>query len=198
MKFFFRTYKNHVYIDDQNKILVVPGEWHYIEDEEKTLYKFLSDCGYKRPSIDSAKNIIVSLDGEPIEAVREIFKKRAEKANRIREHYENEYLRHQEQVKKYGNVFIGIDRHVDDFDTGFSVFALMNSKYTRKQQAEYIRQNKKDFIGLVAQEIKRKCKNKYSDLLPFCTITNITVGGRNETVITFELKEKLQSILKGE
>ena len=183
-----------VYVD-KNIIKIKPYNPHRNYGYEM-LEDIYHECGYVRFEPAVSGHIVYDFIGKTLDEFKEELKRRAKILAKHRGNSMKYFKRWIEQCETFSDIPIGIDKQIDDFETGFSVFVLMNSKYTRKKQADFIRNNKKKFIAFVVQEIKRLKKRKYANLIPFCRVSNVMVTNRNEAVVTFELKEKLEDVLK--
>ena len=158
----------------------------------------LSECGYASNCVkDAQRYLALSFDGNSIEKLKEELKRRAKRNKTIRERDKKNYkdwMNESEEVKKW---LIGVDKNVDNFETGFSVYVLMNSGHTRAEQANFIRNRKQVFIQFVMKEMRKIKNGKYIDLIPFCKMSEITVKNNNEVVVTFEFKDGLKEAING-
>lgn len=185
-----------IWVDDNDKIRVLGGLNRSVDTSEiEAIYK---ECGYVAFNQITSIKHLASYDGMSIEDLKKNLRKRSRRSKQNRKYEKDKLERYFKQRNEIKDYIISVDKEVDDFDTGFSVFVLMKTTHTRNEQVRFVKENTKLLLSFVENELKtNKRKKKYADLLPFCYVSNITITNRNEAVVTFELKEHLQSVLSG-
>ena len=88
------------------------------------------------------------------------------------------------------NIVVGIDKHIDIFETGFSVRVLFKSETTQKERKKFGTENKKDFVLWAMEEIQetKSITNKIGDIC-FYEPKEIVFLRIPEAEIKFEVKD---------
>lgn len=199
MKLLCRAYHDALYVDDFGKI--IKGTYKKLDSTDKSIIHDIAvECGYtERNHIECSFggfDFLASFAGKPLEDLKKVLIARAERNKKEREkrHKQIEDWNSQkDEIKKF---LIGIDKKIYDFETGFNVYVIMNTHNHKSEQVNFIKTHKKIFVSFVVGEIKKLKNKKYSDLLTFCYISEITIKNNNEVVVTFEIKEELQEKLQ--
>lgn len=163
--------------------------------------EIVENSGYSQKYIESYSrwhdlmDFIDSFVGKDISDLKNAIDKRVKinQKNRIAMEKSKEAL--QESISRFGNVLISV-KEINYFETGVNIFVLLSSSISFREQSTYIKENKEMCLDFILFELKRKNKNKATNLIRFCQISQIVVTRENEVLFTFELKEKIQDILE--
>lgn len=181
------------YIDDDGRIRVTeePFDFQFLDDT--ALHDLLAECGYINPNQDSgACDVIIESDGKTVEEVKQFMSHRVAVNRERTQKYKKAFNDWAQYLATKGDCILAIDQHIDSFQNGFHIYVSMRSSYSRREQAEYIRTHREEFVDIIQTWFRTRCRNKkYKDLFPFCRITEVTVTNQNEAKVTLELKEEL-------
>ncbi|MDE6763715.1 MAG: hypothetical protein K2J73_08565 [Oscillospiraceae bacterium] len=196
MQLLYTGYLGDLYVTDTGTLIKKQHCYCNYKYKPDKLCEIFYECGNRGTDYDRQYHTALNFVGKPLEDLKQEIKRRALINEKIREKRQKQIDDWNSQENKIKQFLIGIDKKVYDFETGFNVYVLTNTKHTKKEQIDFVKNHKKLFINFVVKEIKKIRKGKYSDLLPFCYISEITVKNNNEIVVTFEIKEELQEKLQ--
>ena len=151
--------------------------------------------GYSKPEKAFCTNFFnktcfEKLVGKNINDLIRYVKANGAKIGRYREKREQS----RKECKEYSDLYIAVDtKDIDFYNSGFSVFVLLNTKYSYQQQLSSLKRDKEALIkytSLKLSEQERGKAKKASNLLPFCYVSDIVLTRRNEVRVTYQIKSE--------
>lgn len=183
---------------DENGIIVVEEHTPVLAWEFGPLFDLFYSCGYKFVYDHKAVELALSFVGKNITEFQAELRRRAQKSADARQKRNQSRRDWAEQVDHMSNMVIGIES-IDIFETGFHVWLLLNSQCPYPQQRDYIRDRHRDiirFINKKLQSARRQTWKKAAGLMPFAALISVTLTKQNTVQYTYELKQKIQEVLK--
>lgn len=186
-----------IVVDKEGNIAVVEPAPQYGWDFTCLKEMFYS-CGYRLVRDYAAFDLAASFAGKSVvEFESELRRRAALRAVRRAEIKESkkQWAKH---VEHMSDIVIKIDA-VDMFETGFNVWLLLNSRYTFREQREYVQRRHKDILKYIHEELcqtKKRAQKKAAELWAFVDLVSVTLTRENVVEYKFEIKEKIRSILE--
>lgn len=186
-----------IVVDEKGNIAIVEPAPQYGLDFTCLKEMFYS-CGYRIVRDYAAFDLAASFAGKSVaEFESELRRRAALRAVRRAEIKESkkQWAKH---VEHMSDMVIKIDT-VNMFETGFNVWLLLNSRYTFREQKEYVQRRHKDILKYIHVELrqtKRRAQKKVAELWAFIDLVSVTLTRENIVEYKFEIKDKIRSILE--
>ena len=195
--FLCQRWNQQIFVDESGIIKVKEQELQLSADFEPLMDMFYS-AGYKFVVDNAAFDLALSFEGQNIVDFEAELRRRAVKSADARERRNEGRKKWAAHVDDMSNMVIGIES-VDLFETGFHIWLLLNTQHTYQQQRDYVRNRHEDIVIFVNHELQnawRRAWQKAARLMPFANLVSVTVTRQNTVQYTYELKERIQEILK--
>lgn len=122
----------------------------------------------------------------------------------MRKNSYRDYLEKMDRWNKHDSGFnrlvIGFNyRSIKYYESGVNIWVTLNSHYSYEKQVRMVQEKKEGIVKYIIEEISIREGKVYKKALSIIKCSNLdsmTVTRRNELCITFELKDKIKSILE--
>jgi len=179
--FRIETRRGHSYHSDWVLLKRNLGKRFYGDEE------FLMYMDYRQLS-----RMLRSFDGKTVDEIMVITEADIEDRKRRAEIRKREMEKWESLRDRFGGYVISIERTADVYETGFSVRVLMKTEKSFSERRQFIRENQKDFLMWVMNEITDcpRIMKKIGDIGFYKPVEIVTLR-IPETEIKFEVKGEL-------
>ena len=195
--FLCQRWDKQIFVDESGIIKVRELEFQLSSDYEPLMDMFYS-AGYKFVVDNAAFDLALSFEGQNIVDFEAELRRRAVKSAAARERRNEGRKKWADHVEDMSNMVIGIES-IDLFETGFHIWLLLNTQHTYQQQRDYVRERHEAimlFVNHELQNARRRVWQKAARLMPFANLVSVTITRQNTVQYTYELKNRIQEILK--
>lgn len=184
--------------DDDNLPRELPhyGYWAPIE-------KMAKEIGLPGYRMEHAESLLRACDGKPAAFLKEELARRKIRSDQSRRNRKENAAEWAKLNQRFNNFVIGVD-DIDLYETGFTVYVLLNSRWTFEQQCQWVRKNRAALVRYVQEEMPRttKLSKKKRQLaletLPFCVLDETVLSRQNLLLLKYEVKESIREALDTE
>lgn len=196
-KFLFKSRTDNAFLDEDGLIViqrVTNREYRCLHFWADPMEKLMRKYGYRTISEDMVRSILYKHIGQNMKAVVEYLKRHEAKLMKQRRDRQLEEKAWEKLRTRFEGKVIGID-DVDIYEQGMTISLLLNSFYHFYEQEAFVKQNKKDLVQFVQEElantkgVPKSMRQKAIDLLPFCHLSELVLTRRNRLELKYDLKD---------